>query len=97
MFAFNLIYLISHFHSFSADRRGAELSFKIHFRICMVKTRMYTTSHVGEKLQISYEDQGVKHQVLHDLPDRPAAGAQQWHSFRNMSRKQRHKHITVLL
>ena len=59
MFAFNLIYLISHFHSFSADRRGAELSFKIHFQICMVKTRMYTTSHVGEKLQISYEDQGA--------------------------------------
>ena len=63
----------------------------------MVKRRVYTTSHVGGKLQLSFEDQGSRHQVLHELPDRPAAGAQQWHFFRNMSRKQWHKHITVLL
>ena len=36
-FVFNLIPLISNFHSFSAVRRGAELSFKITFHICMVK------------------------------------------------------------
>ena len=63
----------------------------------MVKQRVYTTSHVGGKLQLSFEDQGARQQVLHELPDRPAAEAQQWHFFRNMSRKQRHKHITVLL
>ena len=54
-------------------------------------------SHANGQLTISFEDQGVRHQVVHELTARLTAEAQQHSLFRNMPRKERHKAITTML
>ena len=63
----------------------------------MVKKRVYTVSHVNGHLVFSYDDQGVKQEVVHELPERATAAAQQRDFYRNMPRKERHKIITTML
>ena len=43
----------------------------------MVKKRVYTVSHINGHLVLSYDDQGVKQSVVHELTERAAAAAQQ--------------------
>ena len=63
----------------------------------MVKQRVYTVSHVNGHLVLNYDDQGVKQAVVHELPARATAAAQQRDFYRNMPRKERHKIITTML
>ena len=43
----------------------------------MVKQRVYTVSHVNGHLVLNYDDLGVKQAVVHELPARATAAAQQ--------------------
>ena len=63
----------------------------------MVKKRVYTVSHINGHLVLSYDDQGVKQEVVHELTERAAAAAQQRDFYRNMPRKERYKIITTML
>ena len=48
-------------------------------------------------LVLNYDDQGVKQEVVLELPERAAAAAQQRDFYRNMPRKERFKIITTML
>ena len=43
----------------------------------MVKKRVYTVSHINGHLVLSYDDQVVKQEAVHELPARATAAAQQ--------------------
>ena len=63
----------------------------------MVKRRTYKMSKVNGQMVVNYEDEGVVHHVVHELPERQSAEAQQRNLFRNMPRKERNKTITSML
>ena len=63
----------------------------------MVKQRVFTVSYVNGHLVLNYDGQGVKQAVVHELPARATAAAQQQDFYRNMPRKERQKIITTML
>ena len=63
----------------------------------MVKRHTYTVSKVDGQVVLTYEDQGVRHRVEHQLPEQPSADAQERNLYRNMPRKEKKRTITAML
>ena len=59
----------------------------------MGKRFTYHATRIHDRVFFSYDDQGIRRHVEHQLPSQPVGDPQERTHFRNMSRKDRHKAI----